>query len=186
MPVQADGKTSAELTDAYARRIDADLARVDTEIGELTTRLNKLDADRALLVRLRHSLPQLGGAATKATSGATDDADYASVAMPLQREDAATPAPDADKRTKRLRRGKGPTLIELVRQHLLERSGPVSVSEVSDMLKRVEADRRVSNVVVRNTLESMVAKSMAERSRQGNSVFYTLVRSEDLAAALQE
>ncbi|MBY8841308.1 hypothetical protein [Streptomyces sp. SP2-10] len=67
-----------------------------------------------------------------------------------------------------------PTLIELVRRHLAEQSEPRSAAEVTEALGRAHPDRGVQTKVVRTTLENLVARNLAHRTKQGSSVFYTL------------
>lgn len=66
-----------------------------------------------------------------------------------------------------------PTLVELIRRHLAESKEPRSATEISAALGQAHPDRRISTKVVRVTLEGLVAKSRAERGKQGKSVFYT-------------
>ncbi|MYW17216.1 hypothetical protein GT039_16855 [Streptomyces sp. SID2955] len=67
-----------------------------------------------------------------------------------------------------------PTLIELVRRHLAEQSEPRSAAEVTEALGQEHPDRGVQTKVVRTTLENLVARNLAHRSKQGSSVFYTV------------
>ncbi|MEU3852260.1 hypothetical protein [Streptomyces sp. NPDC029554] len=66
-----------------------------------------------------------------------------------------------------------PTLVELIRRHLGEQKEPRSAAEVSTALGQAHPERDISAKVVRLTLEGLVAKSQAERSKQGRSVFYS-------------
>ncbi|MGW3018628.1 BlaI/MecI/CopY family transcriptional regulator [Streptomyces longwoodensis] len=66
-----------------------------------------------------------------------------------------------------------PTLVDLVREHLAEQSEPRSAAEIATTLGRAHTDRAVKPTVVRTTLEALVAKGQAQRTRQGRSVFYT-------------
>ncbi|MDT0386307.1 hypothetical protein [Streptomyces dubilierae] len=66
-----------------------------------------------------------------------------------------------------------PTLVELIRRHLGEQKEPRSAAEVSAALGQAHPERDISAKVVRLTLEGLVAKSQAERSKQGRSVFYS-------------
>ncbi|MGV9501026.1 hypothetical protein ACWDQ0_22340 [Streptomyces sp. NPDC003642] len=66
-----------------------------------------------------------------------------------------------------------PTLVELIRRHLAEQKEPRSAAEISTALGQAHPERGVSAKVVRVTLEGLVAKSQAERSKQGRSVFYS-------------
>lgn len=66
-----------------------------------------------------------------------------------------------------------PTLVELIRRHLTEQSEPRSAAEVAAALTKAHPERRIQTNVVRTTLEGLVAKSNAQRTRQGSSVYYT-------------
>ncbi|WP_395570613.1 hypothetical protein [Streptomyces sp. BK79] len=66
-----------------------------------------------------------------------------------------------------------PTLVELVRAHLGEQSEPRSAAEVATALGAAHPGRNVKTTVVRTTLEGLVAKNQAQRSKQGTSVYYT-------------
>ncbi|MFH9060379.1 BlaI/MecI/CopY family transcriptional regulator [Streptomyces coeruleorubidus] len=76
-----------------------------------------------------------------------------------------------------------PTLVELIRHHLAEQKEPRSAAEVSAALTQAHPDRDIATKVVRVTLEALVAKSQAERTKQGRSVFYTASASEPTAAS---
>ncbi|MFF9031558.1 hypothetical protein [Streptomyces iakyrus] len=76
-----------------------------------------------------------------------------------------------------------PTLVELIRRHLAEQKEPRSAAEISAALGEAHPHRGIAAKVVRVTLEGLVAKSQAERSKQGRSVFYTAPASEPAAAS---
>jgi hypothetical protein len=78
-----------------------------------------------------------------------------------------------------------PTLVELIRGHLAEQSEPRSAAEIAAALGQAHPDRSVKTTVVRTTLEGLVAKSQAQRSKQGNSVFYTASAVPEQAAPPQ-
>ncbi|MGR6974704.1 hypothetical protein ACU639_34755 [Streptomyces cynarae] len=66
-----------------------------------------------------------------------------------------------------------PTLVELVRAHLSAQSEPRSAAEVADALGKAHPERGIKTTVVRSTLEGLVAKKHAQRTKQGTAVFYT-------------
>ncbi|MBZ6227172.1 hypothetical protein [Streptomyces olivaceus] len=66
-----------------------------------------------------------------------------------------------------------PTLVELVRHHLAGQSEPRSAAEVTTALGEIHPERTVKTTVVRTTLEGLVARNQAQRSKQGTSVYYT-------------
>ncbi|MEW2249256.1 hypothetical protein AB0907_18185 [Streptomyces sp. NPDC006975] len=69
--------------------------------------------------------------------------------------------------------GGAPKLVELVRQHLTEQKEPRSAAEVAEALGQAHPQRSFKTTVVRTTLESLVARNHAQRTKQGSSVFYT-------------
>ncbi|NJP71635.1 hypothetical protein [Streptomyces sp. C1-2] len=71
-----------------------------------------------------------------------------------------------------------PTLVTLVRDHLTGQTEPRSAAEIAAALDKLHPERAVKTTVVRNTLEALVAKDRAHRSKQGSSVFYTAVTAE--------
>ncbi|MFE6821775.1 hypothetical protein [Streptomyces sp. NPDC057690] len=65
------------------------------------------------------------------------------------------------------------TLVDLVRRHLTEQSEPRSAAEIATALGQAHPERAIKTTVIRTTLEGLVAKTQAQRSKQGSSVFYT-------------
>ncbi|HET9379546.1 MAG TPA: hypothetical protein VFP69_01780 [Streptomyces sp.] len=79
-----------------------------------------------------------------------------------------------------------PTLVELIRAQLTEPGEPRSAADVAAVLERAHPGRPFKTTVVRNTLEALVARGQAGRSKQGGSVFYTApgaARAEQEAGA---
>jgi hypothetical protein len=72
-----------------------------------------------------------------------------------------------------------PTLVELIRQHLTEQSEPRSAAEVATALGQAHPDRSIKTTVVRTSLEGLVARSRAHRTKQGSSVFYSAPDTPD-------
>ncbi|TLS47052.1 hypothetical protein FE633_05660 [Streptomyces montanus] len=72
-----------------------------------------------------------------------------------------------------------PTLVELIRRHLTEQSEPRSAAEIATALGQAQPDRSIKTTVVRTSLEGLVAKSQAQRTKQGSSVFYTAPEASD-------
>lgn len=67
----------------------------------------------------------------------------------------------------------GPRLVDLVRGHLVEQGEPRSAAEIAEALGAAHPGRAVKTTVVRSTLEGLVARNRAQRSKQGSSVFYS-------------
>jgi hypothetical protein len=70
-----------------------------------------------------------------------------------------------------------PTLVELVRGHLSEQKEPRSAAEIATALGQAHPERGIKATVVRTTLEGLVARTQAQRTKQGASVFYTSAES---------
>lgn len=111
--------------------------------------------------------------AAKAPSAKTSSAKTPSAKAPSAKASSAK-APTTDTK---------PTLVNLIRGHLEQQSEPRSATEVSAALTQAHPDRGVKTTVVRTTLEGLVAKSQAQRTKQGSSVFYTATAASEPAAA---
>ncbi|WKX06251.1 hypothetical protein [Streptomyces sp. NL15-2K] len=66
-----------------------------------------------------------------------------------------------------------PKLVDLVRRHLTEQGEPRSSAEIATALGQAHPERNIKATVVRTTLEGLVARNQAQRTKQGTSVFYT-------------
>ncbi|WP_416478446.1 BlaI/MecI/CopY family transcriptional regulator [Streptomyces sp. LKA04] len=108
----------------------------------------------------RPAAKQTGKPATKQAGKATTKAATKPAAKPAAKKAPAQAAAQ-------------PTLVELVRAHLVEANEPRSAAEVTTALGKAHAERNVKTTVVRTTLEGLVAKNQAQRSKQGSSVYYT-------------
>ncbi|MGW6415760.1 hypothetical protein [Streptomyces sp. NPDC055055] len=147
-----------DLTSAYSNKVAGDLERnveeqerVRGELERLTAELDTLSRDHAVLLNLQ-----------KALQPGTSTADRQ---VPAQASGQAG-------------RASGPartTLVELIRHHLAASSAPCSASEVTTTLSDRHRDRRIQTTVVRTSLENLVAKGEAKRTKRGSSVFYTAV-----------
>jgi hypothetical protein len=192
---------ATELTSQYIAQVTGDLEanlkeqeRISAEIASLQEQLAALQRDHSVLVNMRQAL---GIEAAPAEPAAENQS--ATVPSPRRRKADATPdgKQKARKSTTRPRKkaaGKPetkaagatkaaqPTLVELIRHHLAEQKEPRSAAEVSAALNQAHPDRDIATKVVRVTLEALVAKSQAERTKQGRSVFYTAPASQPTAA----
>ncbi|MFC9343492.1 hypothetical protein ACFT0G_37335 [Streptomyces sp. NPDC057020] len=151
-----------ELTSAYSSKVADDLQhnvaeqeRIRGEVARLTAELDELMHDHGVLLNLQQAL-QAGAA----ESGGQ---------VPRQKAGKAGKAGRGDKNSAA---GK-PTLVELIRHHLAASSAPCSASEVTTVLAEQHRDRHIQTTVVRTSLENLVAKGRAHRTKQGSSVFYT-------------
>ncbi len=73
--------------------------------------------------------------------------------------------------------------MTLVREHLAGQREPRSAAEVATALGQEHPDRGIKANVVRTTLESLVARNEAQRSKQGTSVYYTAADTAQAAPA---
>ncbi|MEU1465086.1 BlaI/MecI/CopY family transcriptional regulator [Streptomyces sp. NPDC005727] len=203
----SEGTASATaLASQYISQVASDLERnvkeqerVTAELSALQEQLITLQHDHGVLVSMQQAL----GVATPVA--APSDTGTAAVPSPRKkstgasgsRRTAKTTAVKSPKAKKAAgakpvagrsvaRKGTGPTLIDLIHRHLTEQSEPRSAAEVAKALSDAHADRNISPNVVRTTLESLVAKSLVQRNKQGSSVFYTASASVDSASAPKE
>ncbi|MER6354685.1 hypothetical protein ABT186_23420 [Streptomyces sp. NPDC001634] len=185
------------LTSQYAAQVTNDLEantkeqeRITAEIAALQEQLAALQHDHSVLVNVQQVL----GVAPAPVQPA---AAPSSAAVPAPRKEASA-EPGAGKRTRAKKTAgtqgattgkrspaKKPadqgaatkaaqrTLVELVRSHLAEQSEPRSAAEVATALDKAHPERGIKATVVRTTLEGLVAKNQAQRTKQGASVFYT-------------
>ncbi|MFD5337602.1 hypothetical protein [Streptomyces hawaiiensis] len=183
---------ATELASQYITQVTGDLdanvkeqERVSAEIASLQEQLASLQRDHGVLVSMQQAL---GITATQAESAS----DSAAAVVPSPRrkkagaaaggkqkaqKSTAAPAKRAGRKAAAKTAGTAkaaePTLVELIRRHLAEQKEPRSAAEISAALGQAHPHRDIAAKVVRVTLEGLVAKSQAERSRQGRSVFYT-------------
>ncbi|MFJ6655854.1 hypothetical protein ACIQNG_05735 [Streptomyces sp. NPDC091377] len=117
--------------------------------------------------------PKAEAAVAKSEAGGKKKA-----AVPAARKAAAKPSAPADASAQ-------PTLVQLIREHLAGQQEPRSAAEVATALTEQHPDRTVKTTVVRTTLEGLVAKSLAQRSKQGTSVFYSGTSADAKPAAVE-
>ncbi|MBP8533731.1 hypothetical protein [Streptomyces sp. MK37H] len=195
---------SANLKSQYAAQVAADLERnyaeherLSSEIVALQEQLAVLEDNRALLLSMRQTLG--GDAAGGATEngGVSGSGDGSSA----QREVAALSATrkarkkanaaggkrkraepgESRPRRQRVRESGVPTLRELVSNDLAQHGEPRSAAEVTAALSKALPDREIKPTVVRGTLESLVAKGQAHRTKQKKSVFYSAATTDAAA-----
>ncbi|GAA3786996.1 BlaI/MecI/CopY family transcriptional regulator [Streptomyces chiangmaiensis] len=188
---------STGLSSQYAAQVTGDLERnvkeqerISADITALQEQLVSLQNDHSVLVNVQQAL---GIAATPVQPAAAPE----STTVPAPREKAST-EPSTGKRTRAKKaanaqsstatkksapkkpaskaadaKASQPTLVELVRRHLTEQSEPHSAAEVASALDTAHPERGIKTTVVRTTLENLVAKNQAQRTKQGSSVYYT-------------
>ncbi|MFJ8019011.1 hypothetical protein [Streptomyces sp. NPDC096311] len=191
---------STELTSQYIAQVTGDLdrnakeqERVAAEIEALQEQLSALQHDHTVLVNMQDALggPSPDPGAEAATAPTVP---HQASAEPKQSKGKKAAAAGAKKTASKKPAAKTssvkaspaaakPTLVELIRGHLEKQSEPRSAAEITTALTQAHPDRSVKTTVVRTTLEGLVAKSHAHRTKQGSSVFYTTAVTSEPASA---
>lgn len=180
---------TTELASHYSTQVADDLernlkeqARLSGEIEALQEQLATLRHDNTVLVNIQQALgipatPAAEPVATVPAPRKKRQPAAKTAGKPKQAEKAAAPA---RKRTGKKTAAKtpaassaAPTLVDLVREHLTGQSEPRSAAEITTALGQQHPERTIKTTVVRTTLEGLVAKNQAQRSKQGSAVFYT-------------
>jgi hypothetical protein len=181
--------TTTELTSQYSAQVTGDLERnlkeqerLSGEIEALQAQLASLRHDHTVLVSIQQALGISAAPAADAV---------ATVPAPRKKQQLSAKAADkqtmAEKTAVPVRKQTGkktaaqtpatsstaPTLVDLVREHLAGQSEPRSAAEITTALGQQHPERTIKTTVVRTTLEGLVAKTQAQRTKQGSSVFYT-------------
>ncbi|MFF9768524.1 hypothetical protein ACF1GT_18245 [Streptomyces sp. NPDC014636] len=179
-----------ELASQYVSQVSNDLEhnlkeqeRITTEIASLQEQLTALQHDHSILLNMQQALgiaAQAGSAVVPSPRKKSAGARRSEAKKPADGKAAARKPADGKAAARKSAAPKAtsepaqPTLIELVRRHLAEQSEPRSAAEVTEALGQAHPDRGVQTKVVRTTLENLVARNLAHRSKQGSSVFYTV------------
>ncbi|MEW2260907.1 hypothetical protein [Streptomyces sp. NPDC047869] len=176
---------NTELTSQYSAQVAGDLERNLKEQERLSGEIEALQAqlaarrhDHTVLVNMQQAL------GVPATAAAPDPV----ATVPTARKKA----PAAGKRTGKKAAKAGaapstsPTLVDLVREHLAGQNEPRSAAEITTVLGQEHPQRAIKTTVVRTTLEGLVARNQAQRSKQGSSVFYATPYSTQPPAAQTE
>ncbi|MFI2040866.1 hypothetical protein ACIOK4_41965 [Streptomyces bottropensis] len=190
---------TTELTSQYTAQVASDLERnakeqdrIGAEIDALQEQLRALQHDHTVLTSMQKALGATDTAAQPAPEAAA-----ATPSVPRQKTTAqpgagkrvrakktaathsgeavkkpATKKPEATAKTTAAKAAQ-PTLVDLIRRHLADQSEPRSAAEIATALGQAHPDRAIKTTVVRTTVEGLVAKSHAQRTKQGNSVYYT-------------
>ncbi|MEU6655721.1 BlaI/MecI/CopY family transcriptional regulator [Streptomyces sp. NPDC046900] len=197
------------LTSQYAAQVISDLERnakeqerISADIAALQEQLAGLQHDHSVLVNVQQVL---GVSPTPVQPVAAPD----SSTVPAPRNKKSTGEPGAGKRTRAKKATDAhaaanksaakkpasktgaskavlPTLVELIRSHLNEQSDPRSAAEVATALDTAHPERGIKTTVVRTTLENLVAKNQAQRTKQGSSVYYTAPTAAEQTAATSQ
>jgi cell division septum initiation protein DivIVA len=176
---------TTELTSQYSTQVTDDLERnlkeqerLSGEIAALQGQLAALQHDHTVLLNIQQVLGTPPAAATPAAPA------RAAVPAPRKKASAAPAGKQSAKKAaaKASPTRSGPTLVDLVREHLAEQKEPRSAAEISTALGRQHPERTIKATVVRTTLEGLVARNQAQRTKQGTSVFYTSPDASEPAA----
>jgi hypothetical protein len=177
---------ATNLKAQYSAQVTADLERnarererIGAEIVALQEQLDRRRHDQALLVSMQRALGGEGPAPE------ADAGEAPAVPVPPQQA-SAVPGPRRQRKTAAKSRktaarrsttaptaAKGPTLGELIRDHLAQQAEPRSAAEVTAALTQAHPGRNAKAKVVRMALEGLVAKGHAHRTKQNTSVFYS-------------
>ncbi|MFD8456237.1 hypothetical protein [Streptomyces antimycoticus] len=187
---------NASLKSQYAAQVAADLERnsaeherLSSEIVSLRQQLAVLEENRALLLSMRETLgddavggaPENGGVSDSddGSSPTRESAALPATRKPRKKADATggkrkgTESPGSRPSRRPVREAGAPTLRELVRDDLTQHGEPRSAAEITATLTQALPERDIKPTVVRSTLESLVAKGQAHRTKQQKSVFYS-------------
>ncbi|WP_448332043.1 hypothetical protein [Streptomyces sp. DSM 41534] len=190
---------NTSLKSQYTAQITADLERntaeherLSTEITSLQQQLSALETNRALLLNMRQTLGDEAAGDVPENTDVSSSVNGSSAV----RKSAETPAPRKPKRktgttsagrkqaepgksrSNRVRKAGGATLGDLIRDDLSQHSEPRSAAEVTTALTQALPDREIKATVVRSTLEALVAKGQAHRTKQQRAVFYSATAPE--------
>ncbi|GGM21942.1 hypothetical protein GCM10010129_77870 [Streptomyces fumigatiscleroticus] len=158
--------STSEVVTHYSSKLNDDLEKnrqeqdqIRREMEELQERLLSLQHDYAVLATMQHALESGIPLQQVPASGA---------GMDLGADRGYSP-PGAG--TAKRKQNK-PTLVGLIRGYLAEHPEPSSAAEITTALSAAHPDRVIKTTVVRTTLEGLVARSSAQRIKQGHAVFY--------------
>ncbi|MEU9348000.1 hypothetical protein AB0D74_43075 [Streptomyces sp. NPDC048278] len=181
---------TTELASQYISQVTGDLERnakeqerITAELTSLQEQLATLQQDHAVLVNMQQALGVPGAPPASAR------AENAVVPSPRKKPEPAAsgtrrPAKKATAQPPAGKKTAEPTLVELIRQHVVEQSEPRSAAEIAQVLRQVHTERNIGTKVVRTTLENLVAKSLIHRTKQGSSVFYTTSGAPEVASSI--
>jgi hypothetical protein len=168
---------TTELASHYSTQVNDDLERnlkeqerLNGEIEALQAQLAALRHDNTVLVNLQQALGLPAAPAAEPV---------ASVPTPRKKQQPTTKAAGKRKQAEKasaktpITSSATPTLVDLVREHLARQNEPRSAAEITTSLGQQHPERTIKTTVVRTTLEGLVAKNQAQRTKQGASVFYT-------------
>ncbi|MGW6356761.1 hypothetical protein ACWFR5_16620 [Streptomyces sp. NPDC055092] len=193
--------TITSVTSQYATQVAQDLElntkeqeRIGAELSALQAQLRILQDDQSVLHSIQKTLgsrPASAPSTPEPSASLPQQASGKNTTTRRAPSKTAAKAPSAKKTTAQAKKEKTqgaepkaatasaqPTLIALIRTHLDQQKEPRSAAEVTSALAQAHPQRTIKSTVVRTTLENLVAKSQAHRSKQGASVLYTSVAAQ--------
>ncbi|MFE3270359.1 hypothetical protein [Streptomyces sp. NPDC059215] len=178
---------ATELTSQYTRQVAGDLkrnseeqVRVSSEIEGLREALHALQRDRTVLENLQQTLG--GGSSPRTRVEQTAPDGHKSKVGPKKDKPKKETSAGGKKTTPEQTAGAASIkkaaaaelpLSEVVRSYLEGQSEPRSAAQITAELTAAHPDRTVKTARVRDVLEALVARSRAQRTKEGPSVFYT-------------
>ncbi|ROQ94625.1 hypothetical protein EDE04_1055 [Streptomyces sp. 2132.2] len=128
------------------------------------TPATKETAKKATVKKAPAKRTAAGGKATAAKKAAPKEPAKAAVKEPAKESAKAKAVASKEKQV---------PLTELIHRHLSGQAEPRTAREIAQALKAADPARSVSDNLVRTTTERLVARSLAERVKQGATVYYT-------------
>jgi hypothetical protein len=176
---------NSNVKEQYAAQVAADLERntkeqerIGAEVEDLQAQLRALQEDQAILANMQQALGAKESVSArvkpqrKAASG-TGAKNSSPKRKPARTAKATPPPARQAEKAEKAPSSAQPTLVTLVQQFLKEQTEPRSAAELTEALAAAHPDRTFKKPVVRTTVEGQVAKGLAQRSKQGSSVFYS-------------
>ncbi|MGW1468223.1 hypothetical protein ACWCPT_28205 [Streptomyces sp. NPDC002308] len=175
-------QSAATLRSRYVEQAASDLEQNRRRQQELTEKIAMLKQEESLLVDILNLAERYEGFAdaSRLPEQAQDEPAAARTkrsSTPSRRSASGSTTP-AGTTAKSDAKGKSrrPLLGELLTELLGAYEEPRHAKELRDELLEKYPDRNPTPQVVRNTLESLVAKGHIQRHKQQRSVMYTLVK----------
>ncbi|GGJ58719.1 hypothetical protein [Streptomyces brasiliensis] len=177
-------QSAATLRSRYVEQAASDLEENRRRQQDLAERITVLKQEEALLADILNLAERYEGFAdaSRLPEQLQDEPVVAKAkrtpAGATSRRSASAKAAPADSTAKAGAKGKSrrPLLSDLLADLLRTYDEPRLAKELRDELLEKHPDRNPTPQVVRNTLESLVAKGRIQRHKQQRSVMYTLVK----------
>lgn len=177
-------QSAASLRSRYVEQAGADLEQNRRQQQELTEKIAVLKREEALLAEILNLAEQYErfADASRLPEQAQDEpvvakAKRTASGTASQRSASARTAPaGGGARTGAKRKSGRPLLGDLLMDMLGKYDEPRPAKELRDELLKKHPNRNPTPQVVRNTLESLVAKGRIRRHKQERSVMYTLIK----------